>query len=186
MTTPRPQSFVTEFGDLKRRVKSLEATRRQVTPVFNPITTYIADATGAAVVSADGVAGSGLGNPALPIVFVPAYSVVDSTGWPATLSTTFVDMLTATHYVQHHWITAAITVMCGVDASAEMQVLDNGLVIAGPEVIDVGLTVVVQVNAELLTAYTDTTTLTVQTRATAGTTSVWTQVTGAWGTQTAP
>jgi hypothetical protein len=182
VTTPRPQSLAAEFLDLKRRLKALEANRR-IAPQAPQ--THLSDPVGNVVVSYDGVRGSGLGKPFLPIPFVPAYGVIDSSGWAATTSGTFTEMLLSTHYVQHAFLGAYITVRCGADATAEVQVLDNNTVLTDPPLtVDVGLTVALTISVGFASAYGDTTSLSVQTRRTAGTTAVWTQVTGAWGTQT--
>lgn len=182
MTTPRPQSFTAEFVDLKRRLKTLEANRRAAPPVA---LTYLTDGAGNVIVSADGVRGEGLGKPSLPIPFVPAYQAVDTTGWPVTTSATFADMLISTHVVQNVFFAASITVICGADASAEVQVVDNDTVITDPVItVGVGVAVTVSVIVGFASVYGEVTPLRVQARRTAGTTPVWTQLTGAWGVQT--
>lgn len=182
MTTPRPPSFAAQVLDLKRRVKVLEANRR--TPPIPTATTFFSDNAGNVVVSADGIGGEGLGRPSLAVHFVNAYDVEDSTGWPVTTSGTFADMAIGSHLVQHAWVTVYAAVNCGVDASAEVQLLDDTNIIAGPSTVDVGLVTTVVLTGQMISEYGNVTTLRLQTRRTAGTASVWSTVSGAWGIQT--
>lgn len=180
MTTPRPPSFSAEFRELRARVRTLEATKRGGRAAA---TTFFADQSGNVVVSADGLASTGLGRPFLPIPFVAAYSTVDSTGWPTTSSATFVDVLYAMHQVQHGYVMVNVDIVCAPAAAGEIQVLD-GTTVIGVASVGTGGSDTVSITGALVSNYSSLTTLHVQLRRSGGTGSVWSQVAGAWGVQT--
>jgi hypothetical protein len=146
---------------------------------------YLSDTAGNVVVSHDGVSGIGLGRPWLPVPFVPLYGVIDSnTGWPVTTSGSFVDLLYASHEVQHRHVMVDVDVVCGEDTTAEVQILDGATAIGAAETLNAGVTTRLRITAALASSYTAETTLYVQGRRVTGAASVWVQVAGAWGVQT--
>jgi hypothetical protein len=180
VTTPRPPSFTAEFTALRNRVRTLEATRRNV--VADPVT-YFSDDAGNVVVSSDGVSGWGLGRPFLPVPFVVPRDVVGTSGWPETTSDTFIDMFYARHQVQHLYVTVMLDVFCGTGTTAELQVLDGTDPVGSVAAVDPGTTALTM-TGPLTTMYAGVTVLHVQARRTEGTGSVAVQVGGAWGIQT--